>query len=113
MDPDVPEEERNLGRVKTTNDHFSADAHVLDDGRITVRLDDRASKLTKYLESRSRPFYHGKATLGADLTRNNNKYETRFQAILGKYKGVPRINIAIFIVGSRGDVQPFLAIAKV
>lgn len=28
------------------------------------------------------------------------------------HKSIPRLNIAMLVVGTRGDVQPFLAVAK-
>ena len=51
--------------------------------------------------------------VGEDLTDKNREYKTDFQPILGKYTDIPRLNIAIHIVGSRGDVQPFVAIGQV
>jgi hypothetical protein len=100
-----------LGHVKTRHEHFNAQAQILDDGRVNVHFTDRAAKLTKYLEKRAR-HSRPRAPLGEDLTQHNKKYGSRDQAVLGRYAGILGINIAILIVGSRGDVQPFVAIAK-
>lgn len=100
-----------LGGFRNSNEHFSAEARINTDGRINIHVTDKASKLTKYLARRAR-YTHGQLPLGEDLTYNNRAYENNFQAILGKYKDVPKLNIAIHIVGSRGDVQPFIAIAQ-
>ncbi|CZT06228.1 related to sterol glucosyltransferase [Rhynchosporium graminicola] len=94
------------------NEYFHAKARICDDGRVSIHLRDRASKLTKYLEKRSR-HPRGHPQIGEDLTSNNKEHENEFQPVLGKYSNIPRLNIAIHIVGSRGDVQPFIAIGKV
>ena len=106
----LEENEENLGRVNTRSHDFDAHAEVSGDGRVNVnvRLRGQAARFNKYRERRSRG-----PRLGADLTRNNRKYETEFQSILGKYSGTPPLNIAVHVVGSRGDVQPFIAIGKV
>ncbi|CZR52709.1 related to sterol glucosyltransferase [Phialocephala subalpina] len=100
-----------LGGFRNSNEHFSAEARINTDGRINIHVTDKASKLTKYLAKRAR-YTHGQSPLGEDLTSNNRAYENNFQSILGKYKEAPKLNIAIHIVGSRGDVQPFIAIAQ-
>jgi hypothetical protein len=105
-------EETLVQGVDHSNDLFHAKATVRDDGRINVHLRDRASALNKYLEKRSQ-HPSGRPLIGEDLTVNNREYETKFQSVLGKYANCPRLNIAIHIVGSRGDVQPFIAIGKV
>ncbi|KAG0646157.1 glycosyltransferase [Hyphodiscus hymeniophilus] len=92
--------------------HSTASAFVLDDGRVDVRLTAKAAKLTHHLETRAIKRLH--FPMGENLTRNNKHYDTQFQSILGKFSGsIPRLNIAIHIVGSRGDVQPFVAIGQV
>ena len=102
---------RNLGRVDTKNDHFSANAHVGHDGTVDVKLHGHASKLSKYLEKTSCRT-KSNAQLGAYFTSHNKKTDSNVQSVLGSFSGIPKINIAIHIVGSRGDVQPFIAIAK-
>lgn len=101
-----------IGQVNSTNELFHAKASIRDDGRVNIHLKERASRLTKYLEKRGR-HPKGHPQIGEDFTANNREYEKNFQSILGKYEHVPRLNIAIHIVGSRGDVQPFIAIGKV
>lgn len=91
--------------------HSTASAFVLPDGRLDVQLTEKASRLTHHLQTRAIKNLH--FPMGENLTRNNKHYETQFQSILGKYSGIPRLNIAIHIVGSRGDVQPFVAIGQV
>ncbi|KAH7407275.1 hypothetical protein BKA64DRAFT_666200 [Cadophora sp. MPI-SDFR-AT-0126] len=108
----IASEKTLVGEVDHTNEYFHAKASVRDDGRVNIHLRDKASALTKYLEKRSR-HPRGHPQIGEDLTPNNREYENNFQSVLGKYANLPRLNIAIHIVGSRGDVQPFIAIGKV
>lgn len=105
-----PSEERieDLHDFKSSNEHFSASARINTEGRVNIHLTSHAKNLAKYI-SKATKYTH---PLGQDLTANNRAYENNFQSILGKYKNVPKLNIAIHIVGSRGDVQPFIAIAK-
>jgi sterol 3beta-glucosyltransferase len=108
--PNVYSEE-DMGSVRINRKHSTASAFVLPDGRVDVQLTEKASRLTKHLQSRTIKSLH--LPLGEDLTKNNKRYNTEFQSILGKYSGIPRLNIAIHIVGSRGDVQPFVAIGQI
>ncbi|KAG9230525.1 hypothetical protein BJ875DRAFT_384927 [Amylocarpus encephaloides] len=102
----------NLGRINTTSHNFRADAEVTTDGRAKINLHNFSARASKLIAKRldERPAW--KLPIGEHLTANNKNYETDFQSVLGKYSGIPRINIAIFIVGSRGDVQPFIPIAQ-
>jgi len=102
----LPEDVR---QVKVSNEGTKAEAKVRPDGRVAVQFYQKASKLTKYLQKRG----GGQDPRGQTLTRNNREYDSAFQSILAQYSGIPRINIAIQIVGSRGDVQPFVAIGQV
>lgn len=50
-------------------------------------------------------------------TRNMSKLRFRstemdYKPVVDTYQGIPRLNIAILIGGSRGDVQPFIALGK-
>jgi hypothetical protein len=87
-----------------------AEARVLEDGRVDVKLSHKAFKIAKKLQAQK---HFTRIDIGEHLTRNNRNYETRFQSVLGKYMGVPKLNIAIHIVGSRGDVQPFVSIGQI
>lgn len=102
-------EDLDLGRVQTSHKHWNVNAAVRRDGRVSINLSERALRIAKHIDKRT----HGRSRLGEDLTDKNREYETEFQPILGKYTGIPRLNIAIHIVGSRGDVQPFVAIGQV
>ncbi|TVY23129.1 Sterol 3-beta-glucosyltransferase [Lachnellula hyalina] len=101
-----------LGRVNTSNRDFNAKAEVCNDGRATIRfrnLSTKAAKLSKRFEKRT----PHQLPFGENLTRNNRKYESHLQSILGACSELPHLNIAIHIVGSRGDVQPFIPVAQI
>jgi hypothetical protein len=100
-----------IDRVKTKHKHFTALARLRRDGRVNVKFSDHSSKFSKYLEKTAR-HAKPKAQLGETFTPYNKKFDSNYQDVLGKFTGIPKINIAIQIVGSRGDVQPFIAIAK-
>ena len=89
----------------------TASAFVTSDGRMDVQVTDKASRFKHRLQAHAIKDLH--FPMGESLTRNNRDYETQFQSIIGKYSGIPRLNIAVHIVGSRGDVQPFIAIGQV
>jgi len=99
----------DVGQVNISTEHSAVEAQVTPDGRVDVKLNAKALKLTKNFEHRAR----FKFPLGEYLTKNNRKYDAAFQSVLGKFKDVPRLNIAIHIVGSRGDVQPFIGIGQI
>jgi len=118
-----------VGQVTLSADFSEISAQVTNDGRVDVKLDKawklnnkawkvnkkawkvnkKAWRLTKRLEKAR----HINFPLGQRLTKNNRKYDGDFQRVLGKFEGIPKLNIAIHIVGSRGDVQPFIGIGRI
>jgi len=81
----------------------------MNDGRFSMRMTEKAKRLTSFIEKKPRR----RKPLGQELQKQKTHDRRDYQAILGKFAGQPRINIAIHIVGSRGDVQPFIAIGQV
>ncbi|KAG9238186.1 hypothetical protein BJ875DRAFT_480641 [Amylocarpus encephaloides] len=83
-------------------DHdFDAQAVRDDDGRVTISLDAKSSKLSdiasrfhEELDGESPPTYHP-------------------YSVAAELGPAPHMNVVIHVVGSRGDVQPFLALARV
>ncbi|CAK7235465.1 hypothetical protein SCUCBS95973_009279 [Sporothrix curviconia] len=75
---------------------FEADATVTDDGRVDIAVDETdAGKLAALLANKP----EGRPASTA--------------APVGKAGTPPRLNIVIQVVGSRGDVQPFVALGHV
>jgi sterol 3beta-glucosyltransferase len=96
--------------VRLSSKHAEADAQVRRDGRVEIRPSRKASRIAKELQRKSRRHL---IPIGEDLTRNHREYDSQLQSMLGKYSGIPTVNIAIHIVGSRGDVQPFVPIGQI
>lgn len=96
------------GRVRNEKDGFGTDARVADDGRVNIRIDQRSRRLSDLLF----PALRHQQEL-------ENREETPPPAYLpscfigeGQLNPAP-LNIVIQVVGSRGDVQPFVALGKV
>lgn len=106
QEPQSPAE--YVGNVNISSDGSNLAAAVTRDGRVDIVFSPKALKLSKRFHKPA-PWAVPEREGGFSPTRN---YEASFQHLLGKYSGVPRLNIAIHIVGSRGDVQPFIAIGQ-
>lgn len=101
------------GRQLTVgNDHFEGSGRIAKDGRLKIHVNETVTKsgylskalgttLTRHL----RPMAQKEAE-AADLRR------TKFAQEKGSLQ-IPRLNIVIMVIGSRGDIQPFLAIGKI
>jgi len=91
---------------------FEAGAAVTDDGRITININQKDGRLAELLGP----------TLRRQLVPDTRPVSTGplpppyIPASLGGQPGQtppPRLNVVIQIVGSRGDVQPFVALGQV
>jgi len=69
---------------------------IQNDGTVEVDIDENAPVASELLELHS--------VEGASFYVN--------ESISGCNKPIPRLKVAMLVVGTRGDVQPFLAIAK-
>jgi sterol 3beta-glucosyltransferase len=90
----------HLGSFEIDGDHARSHARILSDGRVDVSI------------------FHKKNiahTLRAALLQQEKSHEILHQtpSALKQFQDTPRLNVVIQIVGSRGDVQPFIALAKV
>lgn len=91
----------NSNGIQLHDPDFDAQAIRDDDGRITINVDTKSSKLGEMalrfreeLDREEPPTYHP-YTVATELGP------------------APYMNIVIHVVGSRGDVQPFLSLARV
>lgn len=89
----------HLGSFEIDGDHARSHARILPDGRVDVSI------------------FHKKSiahALHAALHQQEKTHALKqTPSALQQFKDVPKLNIVIQIVGSRGDVQPFIALAKV
>lgn len=100
-----------VGSVSVSKKGLNLSAQVTGEGRVKIQLNDQLHKFTEHLQFNRK----AKWTIPKrnDELNPGEDYEEKFKDILKKYSGVTRLNIAIHIVGSRGDVQPFIAIGQV
>lgn len=100
---DGPTDSGDYGVIDIRNDVARTYARVRTDGRLDVDV-------------------HHKHNLGHTLmaaidrqASNITQQLSRTQSVvqLSRYENIPKLNIVIQIVGSRGDVQPFIALAQV
>jgi len=107
---------------KTPIDSIDKDAALpTDDGRFNVSISATAiAKLQSHLSSHDNnkgspentphDTTHTEKTKFAKLNWRHRRDD--FKPVTDNFRGSPRMNIAILIVGSRGDVQPFIALGK-
>lgn len=83
----------------------ASQGHVLEDGRLKLDLSGLKGHFLANKADIERPMKrkYSRLTLGS-----HTQQCARLQPIVG----IPRMNIAILITGSRGDVQPFIALGK-
>lgn len=83
----------------------SSTTHFWQDGRVRLRFPTSIHRFEKHKSNNERAIKrkHGKITFGTTTQQCER---------LQPFAGVPRMNITILITGSRGDVQPFIALGK-
>ncbi|KZL78757.1 glycosyltransferase family 1 protein [Colletotrichum tofieldiae] len=109
---------RGLGHIQLGDSDRSDTAttgNVGNDGRVKVRFHDNPQKLVTWFQDFQGAFrpHSGDYNEGFDEAR----LRRRSSVVLENLKqhppaASPRLNIAIHIVGSRGDIQPFIPIAQ-
>jgi Glycosyltransferase family 28 N-terminal domain len=86
------------GRVIIDNDTLDTKANVTEDGRINIAFTEKHRRLS---------------VLSTLLTQELDlPIETMAQLDRENYNDPPPMNIVIQIIGSRGDIQPFIALGK-
>lgn len=96
------------GRVRNEKDGFGTDARVADDGRVNIRIDQRSRRLSDLLVP---ALWHQQELENREDTPPPAYVPSCF---IGEEKLEPApLNIVIQVVGSRGDIQPFVALGKV
>lgn len=98
-----------VGNVHICQGGSNLEAQVTRDGRVNILFSDKARKLSKRLH-RKAPWYLPRRE---DEVNQIQKCRAGAQDLLKRFSGLPHLNIAIHIVGSRGDVQPFIAIGQI
>ncbi|KAI0385585.1 putative glucosyl/glucuronosyl transferase [Hypomontagnella monticulosa] len=97
------------GGIRSEKDGLGTSAYVTDDGRVNIRINQLNRRLSQILI----PAPQQQAQDGQDSRPPPLPY---VPPSLGGEEGVlppPSLNVVIQVVGSRGDVQPFVALGKV
>lgn len=95
------------GKLDISQNGLDTGARIGSDGRINIKINQRSHKLTNLLIPALRR--------QLEIQREKATEEPRIPEGLGETGGLPPppLNIVIQIVGSRGDVQPFIALGQV
>ncbi len=96
----------NYGSLDINQNGLNTGAKVASDGRVNIKINQHTNKLTNLLMPALRH--------QLDLAKRKPS-EPEIPEGLGEIDGLPPpcMNIVIQIVGSRGDVQPFIALGQV
>ncbi|KAF2211785.1 glycosyltransferase family 1 protein [Cercospora zeae-maydis SCOH1-5] len=99
----------HYGVVEQEQDGFGTKASVAEDGRVNIRIDQRNRRLSQLLVPSLKQ-------LQAAADQEHAPPPPYIPPSLGGEEGQappPPMNVVIQVVGSRGDVQPFVALGKV
>jgi len=88
--------------VESQTDDFKATAEIGDDGRINLNINAKTDKLNMFLP---KPEEVQPDKLKLDPEFFPDRDETNF-------RNPPAMNIVVQVIGSRGDIQPFIALGK-
>lgn len=88
----------HYGQVAITNESLDTKLSITDDGRVNIKLSEKASRLSKMAM-----FLDRQGSWGEEMFARLDKEH---------YNDPPPLNIVIQVIGSRGDIQPFIALGK-
>jgi len=93
------------GHLDISQNGMDTGAQIASDGRVNIKINQRSKKLSNLLLP----------ALRRQMELQRHKAEPEIPDGLGETDGLPPppMNIVIQIVGSRGDVQPFVALGQV
>ena len=106
-----PWHEQKRQRIDVGNEHFRTQGKIARDGRLNVKVSETANTgyLAKALGSTLKGHLHPHAKQAREDAEELKK---QFDETKATTK-IPRMNIVIMVIGSRGDVQPFLKIGRI
>ncbi|OKL63887.1 hypothetical protein UA08_00989 [Talaromyces atroroseus] len=93
-----------FGRVDLTNEGFRTQANITSEGRVDIDIDEPTSRLRSIFKLPAFGAHSRAATISTPVPPS---------LVRGGEKKLPPLNIVIQVVGSRGDVQPFVALGRV
>lgn len=106
-----PWSERKRRRVDVGNENFSSSGKIAKDGRLNVKISETAN--TGYLAKTLGNALHGHLHPHAQQPKDDaSDLKQQFDDNKPTTK-IPRMNIVMMVIGSRGDIQPFLKIGQI
>jgi len=97
------------GEIRAEKDGLGTSASVADDGRVNIRINQFNRRLSQIFAPDLREHLQG-AQHDPPSNESHSSFSFEGKAAIPP---PPPLNIVIQIVGSRGDVQPFIALGKV
>lgn len=97
------------GRLSSDNNGLGTNAIVADDGRVNIRIDQKGRTLSQFIL----PQIQRQLTQSQHEPAPPPPYVPEFLGGAPGQLPPPPLNVVIQVVGSRGDVQPFVALGKV
>ncbi|KAI0626095.1 Glycosyltransferase family 1 protein [Pyrenophora tritici-repentis] len=91
------------------NQELGTNAVVAEDGRVNIRIDQKGRGLSRLMV----PHIQRQLTQAQDTPERPPPYVPEFLGGAPGQRPPPPLNVVIQVVGSRGDVQPFVALGKV
>ncbi|KAK4694854.1 hypothetical protein P7C71_g2788, partial [Lecanoromycetidae sp. Uapishka_2] len=100
-----------LGEVDVSQDGFNTGAKVADDGRLNINISQKSRRLSDLLVPALRSQLNIQQV--PEPAEHPPGYIPSALSGLPGQQPPPPLNVVIHVVGSRGDVQPFVALGKV
>jgi hypothetical protein len=97
------------GQINDESNDMGANAFVAEDGRVNIRINQKSQRLSRVLV----PQLQQQLTAAAQGTPPPPPYIPEFLGGAPGQTPPPPLNVVVHVVGSRGDVQPFVALGKV
>lgn len=111
-DQPPPAYTETYGELDITQDGMSTHAQIAEDGRININIHEKSGHLSMLLA----PAMRTQLQLAEKAASRARAEKPDASAVFGVpefARDVPPLNIVIQIIGSRGDVQPFIALGQV
>jgi UDP:flavonoid glycosyltransferase YjiC (YdhE family) len=110
--PKKPSRTDTHGRFSGGNDQFQTRGKVSqEDGRLHISVNETAN--TGYLAKALGATLHRHLHPQLEHMEEAHDAHSRKGELRGSKARIPRLNIVIMVIGSRGDIQPFLKIGKI
>ena len=108
-----PQKTHTDGRLKVGNEHFESKGKVAKDGRLNISVNETANSgyLAKALGATIHRHLHPRTKRAAEANRDQASKDKSGARKVPSV--IPRLNIVIMVIGSRGDIQPFVKIGRI